>query len=120
MHNADIHLLNLYIAAHKQYMHIYACTYIRINIQIAVRYFFLMATYIYVRMHIHLQIYTYIRAYNLYTYARTYVYIYVYVCVRISRLTIVRHKAKKQQQLLSELFTWNTTRKHKNALVNPP
>ena len=35
----------------------------------------------------------------------------------LSRLTIISCEAKKKQQPLSELFTWNTNKKHGNALA---
>ena len=40
-------------------------------------------------------------------------------CV-ISRLTIVSREAKKKQRPLSELFTWTTTKKLRNAQAKPP
>ena len=38
----------------------------------------------------------------------------------VSRLTIVSREAKKKQRPLSELFTWNTSKKCRNALAKPP
>ena len=37
-----------------------------------------------------------------------------------SRLTIMSCEAKKKQQLLSELFTWTTTKRLGNALAKLP
>ena len=37
-----------------------------------------------------------------------------------SRLTIVSREAKKKQRPLSELFTWTTTKKLRNAQAKPP
>ena len=51
-------------------------------------------------------------------------YSYVRTCASsnsgISRLTIVSREAKKKQRPLSELFTWNTTKKLGNAQAKPP
>ena len=48
-----------------------------------------------------------------------YVYIYIYIYIYVSRLTIVSREAKKQRPP-SELFTWTTTKKLRNAQAKPP